>query len=209
MSRRPEEPKGNPWLPRAAVAVESEPEVEAPTYVSLGPQTPQRGLVQPGTGGLGTWTPPSSARPPWWWVSCHGGAGESTLALAIPQGAESGGRGWPVSSASGRSGVVLVARTHAGGLHAAQNAGRQWASGALEGVDLLGLVAIADAPGPLPKSLQQWLKLVAGGVPRLWRISWNEAWRLGEWPDARNSAKDVRKLASELAGLTNNRYSGE
>ncbi|MFI1582403.1 DUF6668 family protein [Embleya sp. NPDC020630] len=196
-------------MPRAAVVVEAAPAVEAPTYVSLGPQTPQGGIAPPGAGGLPTWSPPESARPPWWWVGCHGGAGESTLALAASQGAAAEGRGWPIPPPGGHAGVVLVARTHAGGLHAAQTAGRQWASGALQGIDLLGLVAVADAPGPLPKSLQQWLKLIAGGVPRLWRVSWNEAWRLGEWPDARNSGKDVRKLASELADLTNYRNSGE
>lgn len=209
MSRRPEEPKSNPWLPHAGVAVEVEPVVDTPTYVSLGPRSPQPGLVLPDIGGVPIWSPPDSARPPWWWVGCHGGAGESTLSLAIPEGVESGGRGWPISSKGERNGVVLVARTHAGGLNAAQRAGRQWASGALDGIDLLGLVAVADAPGSLPKSLQQWLKLIAGGMPRLWRISWNEAWRLGEWPDARNSGKDVRKLASELTALTKNRNSGE
>lgn len=208
MSRRTSPPASNPWLPSAGQTEQAAPAPAPPTYVSIGPQTPQTGVPFGFTGGLPLWSPDPMTPARWWWVGCHGGAGESTLSLAVEEGRDAGGRGWPVSASGLQNNVVLVTRTHAGGLQAAQTAARQWATGRLDGVNLLGLVAIADAPGKLPKSLQEWLKLVSGGVPRVWRVPWNESWRLGEWPDPQNSPRDVRKLASELMGLTTTRKIG-
>jgi hypothetical protein len=76
--------------------------------------------------------------------------------------------------------VVLVARTHASGLRAAQAAARQWASGALPTVRLLGLIAVADAPGKRPRALRELLELISGGVPQTWELPWVEALRLGD-----------------------------
>lgn len=57
---------------------------------------------------------------------------------------------------------MLVARTNARGLRAAQLAATEWASGDVP-VHLEGLVLLADAPGRLPKALKQFVRLVAGG----------------------------------------------
>ncbi|WP_436775623.1 DUF6668 family protein [Yinghuangia sp. YIM S09857] len=161
---------------------------------------PLQGLVESAPGeGLPAWDPgPRGRSVPWWWVGCHGGAGASTLAAAVG-GVDAGPRGWPVHPDQGRSRVLLVARSHARGLEAAQLASRQWASGVVGNVDLLGLVVVADAPGRLPRKLQQWLKLVAGGVPHMWTVPWHEPWRLGEPVEAETSPKEVVRLGRQLA----------
>jgi hypothetical protein len=94
--------------------------------------------------------------------------------------------------------VLLVARTHASGLCAAQAAARQWAAGALPNVRLLGLVAIADAPGKLPKPLKDLLRLISGGVPRLWELPWSEALRLGDPPGQARLPSAYARLAQDL-----------
>jgi hypothetical protein len=140
---------------------------------------------------------PGKFGPPWWWLGCHGGAGTSTLAAAIPGGGD-GGRYWPVA-APAITRVVLVARTHAYGLGAAQMAARQWASGGLpHHVRLLGMAVVADAPGRLPKPLREFLRLVSGGVPQTWEIPWVEALRFGAPPSQAQLPAPFGELATEL-----------
>ncbi|WP_446047471.1 DUF6668 family protein [Streptomyces olivaceus] len=145
---------------------------------------------------------PARSRPDeehaWWWMGVHGGAGVTTLRLAVPGGGDAG-RAWPASARS--QPVVLVARSSAYGIECAQNAARQWASGMVTGVDLLGLVVVADAPGRRPRILQNLVRLVAGAVPRLWEIPWVEPWRLGE-PPMSHLPKECAPLARDLARLT-------
>lgn len=135
--------------------------------------------------------------PGWWWLGCHGGSGTSTLTAAVSGGADAG-RYWPVPDAPGTARVVLVTRTHAHGLRAAQAAARQWASGALPGVRLLGLVAVADAPGRLPRPLRELLSLISGGVPHLWELPWVEPLRLGEPPQQVQLPSSFAALAASL-----------
>jgi hypothetical protein len=97
--------------------------------------------------------------------------------------------------------VVLVARTHARGLKAAQSAMREWAAGHVR-VRVLGLVLIADAPGRLPHELRELAQLIAGGVSAVWSLPWIEAWRVGEPPAPRNAPKVVRRLLADLRALT-------
>jgi hypothetical protein len=136
-----------------------------------------------------------------WWLGAHGGAGESTLEDLFC-GSRAAGHCWPLA-ASGQAPahVVLVARTHAYGLNAAQHAIREWAAGDVE-VLLLGLVLIADAPGRLPSALRQLAALVAGGVPAVWSLPWIEAWRVGEPPGPQNAPKVVRRLLEDLRVMT-------
>jgi hypothetical protein len=131
--------------------------------------------------GLPTWPIPNSFSNsnPIFFVGCHGGAGVTTL-HQLMHGSIDAGRYWLVPR-TGTVDAVLVTRTHAQGLRAAQGAARQWAAGSLSpGVRLLGLAAVADAPGRLPKPLRQLLDLIAGGVPELWHLPWVEALRLGD-----------------------------
>ncbi|MCP9970325.1 DUF6668 family protein [Actinomadura madurae] len=135
--------------------------------------------------------------PDLWISSCHGGAGASTLATLIPCGM-SAGRYWPVPDEPDRSRVLLVARTHASGLCAAQAAARQWAAGVLPNVRLLGLVVTADAPGKRPKPLNELLRLISGGVPRVWELPWVEALRLGAPPKQVKLPSGYARLAQDL-----------
>ncbi|WP_067067576.1 DUF6668 family protein [Carbonactinospora thermoautotrophica] len=122
----------------------------------------------------------------------------STLAATIPGGVDAA-RAWPAPPPPGSARVVLVARTHAAGLRAAQAAARQWASGTLPpGIHLLGLVLIADAPGRLPRPLRDLVRLISGGVPRTWLLPWVEALRLGEPPSRVALPAEYTRLATDL-----------
>lgn len=140
--------------------------------------------------------------PAWWFVSCHGGAGSSTLAAAAGGGGVDAGRQWPVPEPPGIARVVLVARTHASGLRAAQAGARQWAAGAVPRVQLLGLVAVADAPGRLPRPLRELLELIEGGFPRVWRLPWVEALRLGDPPAQAGLPTSFARLTTDLHEMT-------
>lgn len=153
-------------------------------------------LAPPPTSSLGL-AAYSGPGPDLWLCSCHGGAGTSTLAALIP-GSGNAGRYWPTPTSGGRSQVLLVARSHASGLCAAQAAARQWASGVLPSVRLLGLVAIADAPGKRPKPLNDLLRLISGGVPRLWELPWVEALRLGNQPEQTKLPSAYSRLIRDL-----------
>lgn len=135
-----------------------------------------------------------------WWLGVHGGAGESTLEQLLA-GSRAADHAWPAARDDGpRERVVLVARTHAAGLQAAQRAAGEWASGQRP-VELLGLVLIDDAPGRLPRPLRDLAELVAGGVPRLWRLAWVEAWRLGEPVELQSAPRSVRGVIADLRDL--------
>ncbi|MFG2084860.1 DUF6668 family protein [Spirillospora sp. NPDC048824] len=157
--------------------------------------TPAR-LAPPPTSSLGL-AGYSGPGPALWISSCHGGAGASTLAALIPFG-RSTGRYWPAPEPPGQARVILVARTHAVGLRAAQAAAGQWAAGVLPNVRLLGLVAIADAPGKLPKPLKDLLRLISGGVPQVWELPWVEALRLGDPPEQVRLPSAYARLAQDL-----------
>ncbi|WP_093804079.1 DUF6668 family protein [Streptomyces sp. Wb2n-11] len=137
----------------------------------------------------------------WWWLGCHGGAGVTSLSAAAPGGTDAF-RYWPLPVAGlPLQRVVLVARSNAAGLQAAQLAARQWASGAVPGVQVEGLVVVADSPGRLPAPLRDLSRLVSGGVPRTWTVPWMEAWRLGE-PPAATVPRELAGLARDLLALT-------
>lgn len=185
---------GERWLttPIEAPANSAESaEREPAPRPALRPTAPQGGVPAPAEG-LPIRRQTRSA--PLWWVGAHGGAGESTLAAAV-EGSAGGGHAWP-ATAGGSPRVVLVARTHASGLRAAQLAATQWASGSVPEVELLGLVLVADAPGRLPRELRDLTRLVAGGVPHVWNVPWLEQVRRGEpaaaWP------RSTRAMFSEL-----------
>jgi len=136
-----------------------------------------------------------------WWLGVHGGAGESTLEELF-RGSQAAGHAWPLGvSDADRPRVVLVARTNARGLRSAQNAIRDCAVARLA-VDLEGLVLIADAPGRLPRALRDLAALIAGGVPRVWRLPWVEAWRAGQAPTPANCPREVRGLLGDLRAIT-------
>lgn len=135
-----------------------------------------------------------------WWLGVHGGAGETTLAQLVA-GTRPAGHAWPVRDTGLQANVMLVARSNAAGLTAAQRAATEWACGTLPFIRLLGLVIIADAPGKLPKPLRELSHLVSGGVPHSWHLPWMEAWRLGDPVTLENATKDVRDFAATVNTL--------
>jgi hypothetical protein len=135
-----------------------------------------------------------------WLVGVHGGAGETTLS-AVLEGARSAEHSWPVSRDESQANVILVARSNAHGLAAAQRAATEWASGSLPMVRLLGLVIMADSHGKLPKPLRDLAQVVSGGVPDVWQVPWVEAWRLGEPVTLDTAPKEVRALATAVSAL--------
>lgn len=203
MNRQQEPLERNPWVPERIERAPVSPNGVRPSYVRLGPTEPQRGrsLAPPSHGGLPLWTPNEPPRAAWWWVGCHGGAGTTTLHQEVDGGTDSGIRGWPNRPDNAQARVVLVARTHARGLTAAQTVARQWAAGYAGNVELLGLVAVADAPGRLPKALRDSLRFIAGGVPRLWRVPWVEGWWMTERSHGSPTIKETAKLAADLTRL--------
>ena len=135
-----------------------------------------------------------------WWVGVHGGAGESTMAQLLP-GTRAAGHRWPIPPPPVPTPVVLVARTNGSGLRAAQRAAIEWASGVVQGVAVLGLVLIADAPGRLPRVLDDFADIVGGGVPRVWDIPWIEEWRRGEDPTPDNTPDEVFEVLESIYAL--------
>ncbi len=146
----PVAPAPRPWAPGADVAAV--------------PGLPVAAVEQAPGGGL-------------WVVGAHGGAGASTLAALL--GAGDAGRCWPLDP-SGRTRVVVAARTSAYGIGCAQEAAMQWAAGgAPPGTELLAVAWVADAPGRLPRALAKRLGLVSGAFPVAVRVPWVGAWRVG------------------------------
>lgn len=193
----------NPWVSQAA----SQPE---PTDVAnevsadpsrTGPLAPQAGVPVPDQG-LQLPVVPVNGWAGLWFVGAHGGSGESTLTSLVP-GAAAAGHAWP--AAAGRMApVALVARSNVRGLRAAQAAAQQWAAGLVPSVELLGLVVMSDAPGKLPRELRDLVKVVAGGVPRLWEIPWVPSWRTEEVPTVTAAQRQAQRTLTELTYLANN-----
>lgn len=126
------------------------------------------------------------------WHPAHGGAGATTLRLALGLGVEVRDRA--VLNQEPHRITVVIARTHALGLIRAQELAYRYAGNATLG----GLALVADAPGKLPKPLQELTRLVTGGYPMVWKIPWVEAWRMGDAPDASNTPRVLARMASDL-----------
>ncbi|HVX23334.1 MAG TPA: DUF6668 family protein [Acidimicrobiales bacterium] len=133
------------------------------------------------------------------WLGAHGGAGTSTLAAAF--GGPDLGTYDPATPAfHGTTPVVVVARSHAAGLRAAQDlAARELAPGTGASAERVGgLVIVADTPGRPPKALRTLARLVAGGYPRSAAIGWIEGWRLGE-DTLPHLPRSLRSLVTDLS----------
>ena len=189
--------QNNPWLSRPMAPP---PTIAATTDVSVarptGPTSPQRGVPVPDQ--VDQLRTIEQARPAeLWWLGVHGGSGESSLAGLVLEWQEAG-HGWPRTATPEPDRVVLVARSNARGLKAAQAAVMQWASSQVPSVEVLGLVVVADAPGRLPRPIRDLAQVVSGGVPRTWNVPWVEPWRLGELPALADAPREVRRLVDEL-----------
>jgi hypothetical protein len=133
-------------------------------------------------------------------VGVSGGCGESTLAAVLP-GAVATHRHWPRVLDEDGAAVVLVARSTMASLIAAQQVAAQWAADEIpRGVKLLGLIVVADAPGAEPRPVAELVQLLAGGVPRVWRLPWVREWRLHR-PGLKGLPRAVRPVTDEITAL--------
>jgi hypothetical protein len=159
------------------------------TAGSCFPQLPRRSLAR--DAGVWATTPSPTPRsavplisgltpgrsPKWAWRGAHPGAGVTTLAREL------GGADLGLSRGTGLP-TLVVCRSSADGLIAAQHL----AAGELCGTPAwtcLGLVVVADGPGPLAKPLAELAALILGGYPDHWPIPWMESWRThpsSPWP---------------------------
>lgn len=190
----------NPWLPKQPASSTLSGPKMAPAHVATtGATRPQRGVPAPDrVDQLPIYRVDRSAT--LWIVGAHGGAGESTLAEFDDSWA-AGSHAWPSAHDGRPPQVVIVARTSARGLLAAKAAAKQWASGLVRDVELLGLVLTADAPGRLPKPLRDLARVVGGGYPRTWHVPWVESWRLGDDPSLDGAPREVRRMVDDLRTL--------
>lgn len=162
------------------------------------PPAPDR-LIPAWDGAVPRWAGAGPPRPSVWWLGVHGGAGVTTLVLALPDTGDAGRR-IPGRADALVAPIVAVCRSTMAGLEHAQDLARQQAAGLLPaGVRVAGLVTVADAPGRPPIEVRQYRLLVAGGFPRMWEVPWLPQWRnalpTGALPGA------VKRLARELTGL--------
>lgn len=129
-----------------------------------------------------------------WWLSAHGGAGETTLASLV-DGTRAAGHAWPIAPADAEPcDVVLLGRTNLSGLTAVQHALAHWGSGLVR-VSLKALVLLADAPGKPPRELRDFARVLQRGAPGPSSlIPWQPNWRLGH-----AEPSDIRKHLKSIA----------
>jgi hypothetical protein len=191
----------NPWTRQQSPTPDPQPgpSPQPADLTARGPSAPQHGVPAPAE----DQRLPKFAIPvadTLWWVGVHGGSGETTMSLLLP-GTRAANHRWPIPPPPVPTPVILVARTHGSGLRAAQRAATEWASGVVQGVAVLGLVLIADAPGRLPRVLDDFADIVGGGVPRVWDIPWIEEWRRGEAPTPDNTPDEVFEVLESIYAL--------
>lgn len=128
-------------------------------------------------------------------VGLHGGAGTSTLAglLGDDRVADAGTK----VPMGGTPRVLFVARTHAAGLAAVQEASQVWAAQQLSDVDVVGLVLVDDGPRIGKEQLAACRKVMRI-LPRTWRIGWVEPWRTQTSPDPAAAPRRTRATLREL-----------
>ncbi|MFI7059821.1 DUF6668 family protein [Kribbella sp. NPDC050124] len=193
----------NPWTRQQSPTPGPEQSATGPSQPAdlsrRGPSAPQHGVPAPAEDQrLPKFAIPAADT--LWWVGVHGGAGETTMSLLLP-GTRAANHRWPIPPPPVPTPVILVARTNGSGLRAAQRAAIEWASGVVQGVAVLGLVLIADAPGRLPRVLDDFADIVGGGVPRVWDIPWIEEWRRGEAPTPDNTPDEVFEVLESIYAL--------
>jgi hypothetical protein len=187
----------SPWLDALAEG-EVAPVIEEDTPVTTGLRRPLRNVTADG-GLLHDFSCPEGKVAV---VGAHGGAGESLLERVEPSLFAAADHCWPIAGTDFDVPAVVVARGDYLGLEAARAAGKQWAAGELPGIDLLGLIVMADQPKQA-KQLRDLATVVGGLFPRLWVVGYSVDVRL-EGSFGSSLPKDLRKLVSDVQILTKN-----
>ncbi|CCK24556.1 hypothetical protein BN159_0177 [Streptomyces davaonensis JCM 4913] len=130
------------------------------------------------------------------WVQAHGGAGVTSLARCLG-GVDVGAR-WPQPLRGEPSRVLLVGRTSLAGLQAVSRQLDALRQGkAPQGLDLLGVVLVADVPGRLPLTLLRRVRVIKSAVT-VHRVPWIPSWRVGE--PASEPPRQLTSLAAVASG---------
>lgn len=116
-------------------------------------------------------------------MGLHGGAGATTLAALLGDGATDVGRAWPIShnpwtAKAWPIPVIAVALNDYTGLRAADTFVRSWATEQLTGSHLSALVLIDAGPrisDARKKSTKRLLRMVPRGTHLPWMDSWLDA----------------------------------
>ena len=111
-------------------------------------------------------------------VGAHGGAGTTTLARLT--GLADGGHVWTRPLGSFPNGVLFVCRSTVSGLDAALSLARVAASGAMNTVQVWGLVVMADIPEKpkkTPPEILSRIELCKGVFPWVGRVGWIDGLR--------------------------------
>lgn len=191
------QPSASPWLD-ALTDGEAVPVIEEDTPRTTGLRRPLRNITADG-GLVQDFNCPEGQVAV---VGAHGGAGESLLERVDPALFAAANHCWPIGGSASNVPAVVVARGDYLGLEAARIAGKQWAAGQLSGIDLLGLVVMADQPKHA-KQLRDLATVVGGLFPRLWIIGYSSDVRL-EGSFGPSLPKDLKKLVSDIQILTKN-----
>ncbi|MFJ3498443.1 DUF6668 family protein [Streptomyces sp. NPDC086091] len=131
------------------------------------------------------------------WVGAHGGAGVTSLATALG-GADVGTR-WPDPARGEPGRIMVVARTNAAGIQAASAVLDALRVGSHpDGLQLLGVVLVADAPGRLPLPLAQRARVLRSAAT-VHRVPWIPSWRLGS--RTAHLPRPVHALGELISGL--------
>ncbi|CAM5717373.1 DUF6668 family protein [Streptomyces fumanus] len=122
-----------------------------------------------------------------------------TSLVEVLGGTDVGAR-WPDPARGEPRRVLLVARTSARGLASASQALGALRDGrAPQGLELLAVVLVADAPGRLPLGLLRRIRVLRSAA-RVLRVPWIPAWRTGGTPRAlpRQFDRLAELMGSEL-----------
>lgn len=152
--------------------------------------------------------PPASARPAasggagLWLLGTHGASGVRCLA-AVLAGTRCAGKVWP-EAVGDREPIVLVCRGNHRGLTSAQEYARTYRDSELAaGLELLGVIVSADAPGRTPPPLRRLERLLSGAAPILGHAPWEPSWRLGPpQPGGAEPLPWVTKLSQALTAAS-------
>ncbi|AXY49329.1 hypothetical protein [Rhodococcus ruber] len=117
--------------------------------------------------------PMTAPGPAVWLLGAHGGAGVSTL-TQYWDFADDAQHQWPCGDAREVESpyVVVVCRETVQGLSSAHDLILEHRHQGLA-CELLGLVTVANAAGPLPKDVRQLRSIVTGAVAAHWAIGWH------------------------------------
>lgn len=136
-------------------------------------------------------------------VGAHGGAGTTTLACLT--GLIDGGHVWTRPSGSFPNGVLFACRSTVSGLDAALSLARVAASGAMNTVQVWGLVVMADIPEKpkkTPPEILSRIELCKGVFPWVGRVGWIDGLRThsqARW------GKETDKVLDRIRQMNNQR----